>query len=320
MISRRDLKSVYKERLEPELEGLEEQRKSIRNLDITSYLCGVLILVCYFTNPLYYFGIYRYDQIAESLPYIFSVLLIVLFFINRSQKKNYRSEYKTKVVRAVAKMIYDIWIYYPDEKVSEEQYKNSQLFPRHFDVYEGSDLIDGTNSYSYFQCSELHTKYKKESGSGNDKKTTWHTIFKGVFFSANFNKKFSGTTFIRTKNWSIDLASSYDTVEGNNPEFSKIFKVKTTNEDEARAILTPRVMEAFVDLYNFYRKPIDVSFLGTRLYSGISFNEELFKPHIYTSVYDLEAIEKLFELLIFNHIVYDELNQSLRVWAKALGY
>ncbi|NME72238.1 DUF3137 domain-containing protein [Flammeovirga aprica] len=320
MISQNELSGFYKEKLEPQLDGLEKQRKVVRNLNTGKISFFIFTLLVHFANSLELLAL-------ESVKYLehimYSILILVnfsLFIINYIKKRDYRSEYKSKVVQSVVNLIDENWDYYPDDKISESQYKGSILFPARTDSYNGDDLIKGRIGQTDFQCSELHTQYKKVSGSGKNRKTTWYTIFKGLFFHADFNKHFSGITFVRTRNLSRHHSQSFGPVDLEDPEFSKRFHVHSTDQVEARYILTPKIMEAFITLYNYYSNPIDVSFVDSRVNCAVSFKEDLFEPPVYKTIFDLEAVQKVYALLYFNQVVIDELNLNVRIWTKGVNY
>ena len=58
--------------------------------------------------------------------------------------------------------------------------------------YTGDDYVKGKIGDTYIEFSEIHSEYKTQ----NNKQTTWHIIFKGLFFIANFNKNFKSETLV----------------------------------------------------------------------------------------------------------------------------
>ncbi|HAN79364.1 MAG TPA: hypothetical protein DCQ31_17155, partial [Bacteroidales bacterium] len=80
-------------------------------------------------------------------------------------------------------------------------------------------------------------EYKTEStDSKGRRQTQWHTIFKGVFFIADFNKNFKTETIVLNDNWEGILGrfarkiqklniSRPKLIQLENPEFEKMFQV-----------------------------------------------------------------------------------------------
>ncbi|NME72242.1 DUF3137 domain-containing protein [Flammeovirga aprica] len=319
MITKEELNLFYKEKLESQLDELEKHRKLLRNARAVGIGGGVAFAI----NLIVFLAVtFIFQHISFLHMNIFMVFFIlgstcfgISHFFGLIGTRGLQKNYKDKVVTPLVKIIDDTWIYKPKSKITQNQYTKSLLYSHSVDHYEGDDLIEGVIEHTDFKCSELHTQYI--TGSGD--KRTLNTIFKGLFFHADFNKHFSGVTFVRSKGLSLPLNNDLEVVRLENELFTKLFYVRSTDQIEARYILTPTIMEAFVNLYNYYQKPIDVSFVGTRVYCAVSFTEDLFEPPIYKSMYDMETIEKVCSLLYFNKVVIHELNLNTRIWTKVPG-
>ena len=70
--------------------------------------------------------------------------------------------------------------------INRNDYENSGLFLKTPDRYQGDDYIEGKRDKTFFCFSELHTEYKVNTG----KSSYWETIFRGIFFIADFIKIF----------------------------------------------------------------------------------------------------------------------------------
>ena len=65
-----------------------------------------------------------------------------------------------------------------------------------------------------------------------------------------------------------------------NPAFEKEFKVHTSNESEARALLTPSMIEHLLTLRRQAGKPVFLAFKDRRAYVGVHYGRTLFEPGI----------------------------------------
>ena len=137
------------------------------------------------------------------------------------------------------------------------EYWQSDLFRLPYDRYSGDDLISGVIDRTDFRCSELHTEYKEVTYRDGKRHETWVTIFRGLFFHADFNKHINGNTYIEPDNAERLFGSWGRKLQGSNkgklvkledPEFEKLFVVFSTDQVEARYILTPAIMHALVEL------------------------------------------------------------------------
>ena len=92
--------------------------------------------------------------------------------------------------------------------------------------------------------------------------------------------------------------------------------VRSTEQQEARYILTPKIMEALVNLHTKYPHPTHISFIGKRVYFAITFGKQLFEPRIFKPVAAFQDVEQLYNLFMLNTEIIKELNLNTRIWTK----
>jgi hypothetical protein len=266
----------------------------------------------------------------EALPFLvlapLPILGVVLLVITFKKKKIYRTRFKNEVVREIIKAIDPSWHYDSDQCISNHEYNQSDLFRQSLDRYKGDDFISGSIDKTDFKCSELHTQYKTVTTDKNGgTKETWHTVFKGLFFHADFNKEIKGKTYIEPDTaerllgkfgQSLQTSQKGKLVKLENPEFEKIFAVYATDQTEARYILTPTIMEALVTIYKQYKRKMYLSFIGSRVYVAMRFSQDLFEPKIYKSGVKFEDVEFMYNLFLMNATIIHELNLNTRIWTK----
>lgn len=323
MISEIELKSLYEAELKPKLAGLENMRIKVMWLSTLSIAIFALFFLAI---------IFLEDKISSIVPYMIVVLIIAqiptIYFLSK-HKKEYRAKFKSEVVSRIVEAIDPSWQYEPNSCVSEQEYNRSDIFTHWVDRYRGDDLIEGKIDKTDFRCSELHSEYKTIStDSKGNKNTRWHTIFKGLFFHADFNKDFQGQTFIepdRTEKLfgkfgqskkKRKTAGKTELIKLENVEFEKFFKVYSTDQTEARYILTPIIMEAIVNIRKKLKQTIYLSFVKSRVYCAISFNKKLFEPRIFNSGINYADVEDMYNLFMLNSIVIQQLNLNTRIWTK----
>lgn len=148
--------------------------------------------------------------------------------------------------------------------------------------------------------------------------------FNGLFFLADFNKHIQGETFVMPDTverllgkfgQSIQKSSKGELVKLENPEFEKLFAVFSTNQTEARYLLTPAIMEGMVKIRKEVGANCYFSFIGERVYCGIEFNKALFEASVTRSVRfaDVEFMHSLFLLI---ETIITEMNLNARIWTK----
>lgn len=315
-----ELQNLYENKLKPALESIEGQRKSILYKYIFC-IVGALgsFAAAFFLAETYIFVFYLAIAVILGLGYY-------MFFVIGKHKKAYRAIYKQDVVKAIVELINPDWSYESDGRISENDYRRSQLFNTSLDKYEGDDLVKGVIEKTDFQFSELHTQYRTyKTDSEGKREEEWHTVFKGLFAHADFNKEIKGRTFILPEHakkdftkYSLSEKDGGETklVKLENPEFEKIFKVFGTDQIESRYVLTPTMMEAMVNIYNKYKRRVHFSFIGSRVFVAMSFNKDLFEPRILKSGVRFEDMEQMNEQFNLIQTLIHEMNLNTRIWTK----
>lgn len=325
MIDKEVLRHFYENELKQKLSGLEAFRKVLKNRD--------MLVIFLFLLPLLMLGVFfLFFSDKEPNPYllflVFAPVLvaIILIILNIKKKKIFRNRYKNEVVMEIVKAINPEWNYYPDQSITTYEYHQSELFQYPYDRYKGDDLISGFIDKTDFRCSELHTEYKTVTTDKDGKQTeSWHTIFKGLFFHADFNKNIVGKTFVEPDvaeklfgkfGQKLQISNKGKLVKLENPTFEKIFAVFSTDQTEARYILTPAIMEALVNIYNRYKRPMHLSFIGDRVYCAMGFTKDLFEPKVWRTLVVFKDVEMMFDLMMLNEKIISELNLNTRIWTK----
>src|SRR5690606_28612315 len=153
------------------------------------------------------------------------------------------------------------------------------------DRYSYEDSFSGVVGATSFRFSEVHAEYKTTTtDSKGNTRTQWHTICRGIFFVADLNKHFQGQTFVLpdTAEPALggcsrglqSLSSAIDSrpgelVQMEDPTFERLFAVYSTDQVEARYILSPSLMERLVALRNDVGDKMAVSFVDSCIFIAI---------------------------------------------------
>lgn len=188
------LQKLYEDFLKTKLTDLEVLRKFILRFYIYAaleFVLGASVFIILFAN----------DYISDTFIIVglIAVLIGGLLFLIQSitKQREYRKRFKIEVVSEIVHAINPDWTYAYQESIEVIEYYQSNLFPQGIDRYKGDDLIYGQIEKTDFRCSELHTEYKTVTHTKNGgTQEHWHTIFKGLFFHADFNKEIKAETYI----------------------------------------------------------------------------------------------------------------------------
>lgn len=268
--------------------------------------------------------------LATFMPFmiiVFLALSLVLYFIFygfKRKRPDFKTQYKDTVIRKIISFISPELVYSSHQFISNLKYSNSRIFLQQVDIYNGEDLVQGTIGKTAVEFCELHTKDRRTDSKG---RTHYVTIFRGIFFIADFNKNFSGQTYVLS-----DFGERFmgffgkifqnmnmmrpDVIRLENPEFEKYFAVYGTDPVEARYILSPSFMERLVNYRNKMQTNLQLSFINSQVYLAMPMKKNLFEPSLRKTVKRFEDIEEYYKQVLFCIEIVDELNLNTRIWSK----
>ena len=305
----------------PQLEGLETMRRAaLRNTVIAACVVGVVLMgiVAVFGSS----GILGVLMVGGVIG-----LGAVAFFAALFTKDN-KAAFKEHAIRPLIRFYDEECEYFPERCIPESEFRACCLFERRPDRYSGNDFVSGTLGQTAFHFSEIHAEYKTEHRNSKGHTTTsWHTIFRGVFFVADFNKSFKGQTYV-FPDTAENLLGSWlggalqklsgpgELVKLEDPEFEKLFAVYSGDQVEARYILSQSLMRRMVEYRTKHKREMHFAFMGSQLIAAISFNEDLFEPPIWSPVTKPELYRAFLTDLDSVLSIVEELNLNLRIWTK----
>lgn len=306
------------------LTELESQRKAVADLKINSFVfigAGLLLFILgFFLTNLF---------LAGAIP---GLAALIFGFVKLSKGNRmfseYRHEFKQKVIAVALKSIDQSLEIDYHTGLSEGNFVASQLFTKEPDRYSSQDQILGTAGKTRFGFSEVHAEYKTETQTKNGRRVEWHEIFKGIIFCADFNKHFKGITVVRPKDFGSSIgawissnipvfsSNSRELVKLENPDFNNFFVTYSTDQVEARYILTPAMMERLCELEGKSKYTISVSFIDTYMYMAFPLNKDYFEPPQFKTLLDRKSLNEDLDVIRFMYGIIEELDLNTRIWGK----
>lgn len=307
---------LFRDQIAGQLAALEQKRLAVRKISILMtalFVGGIVVLIG------------RAMGLAMGPEMLFLIIglfvsSVIVFFIYNSKKLAYATEYKQKIIRKVIDLLDPSYSYEPRMRIDPADYKKSGLYLHSYDSYSGDDLVKGVKGSTAFRFSELNTSYRVQTG----KSSTTVTIFKGIFFIADFNKNFFSRTYAWSEsnpqlNFFNKMFSSFtdglEKVTLESPVFEKRFIVYSSDQVESRYILSPSMMEKMVALQDRFGWGMVFSFVQGQVFIAIPSGKNLFEPTIYKSP-DEAGIEEYYNTLQMLVSIIDELDLNTRIWNK----
>ena len=297
--------------LQPALAQLETRRKELRQKGIRTGLILAsifFILGCIFSLT------------TQSGPAGFAVSLaiaiIVLLYSVNSKSGELSAYYKKEIIAVLIKQLCEEASYSPESGISESTFMNCGLFSTTPDRYHCEDLITGKIGKTTFTCSEIVAEEKRvTTDSKGRRQEHWIDIFRGFLFMADCQKDFSGHTVVFRNSW-LKLWSGKQRVKLENPDFEKDFDTYSTDQVEARYILTPNMMEKILELDRKFPGKITVSFYNSQVIIAIPDSKDHFETSIWQSQLRNDNIKQEFITLSTLFGIVSDLNLNIRIWTK----
>lgn len=321
------LDELYATELQPVLAELEAERRRVQAWSLVSaaVIAVVVVLLA---------GVVLLNNAEIGIFAVFILGFVgwgLWWLINHKRIQNYRSGFKQRVIGRLVSFLDPGLTYYPDDCITEQEFRASQIFRHRIDRYNGEDLIVGQLGATAFRFSEVHAEYKTSTiDAKGRRKTHWNTLFRGVFFVADFNKDFQGLTLVlpdATERWLGRLGQQLqdwgglfqpgDLVRLEDPEFERMFVVYAQDQIEARYILSPSLMQRLVAFRQRMNEDISLAFVNSNVYIAILMGKNRFEPPFWGSAnLALDDIRAHLEDIRLAEGVVAELNLNTRIWSK----
>ena len=315
-----NFRELYSTTLVPKLTELDKTRKSILDLIKKHILISLVPL-----------GIFGYISVLYETPIPIGIVAVACigyaFYKINPLWSSYYSAFKQQVIKQIIHFIDDTLTYSPTDCISRGRFEECGIFRTHIDRYSGDDLVTGKIGSTDMKFSEVHAEYKTQTTDSKGRtQTHWHTIFKGLLFSADFNKHFSVSTYVLTDT-AENLFGSFgtkfqkfsghgDLVKLEDPEFEKSFVVYSSDQTEARYILSSSLMKRILDYKIKSKKNIKLSFVSSRLFVTVPYGKDLFEPKLFGEITDFKSVEEYYTDLKLVLELIEDLNLNMRIWTK----
>ena len=298
------------QKLAPTLQVLENKRKELLRKGRSE---GLIYAAIFLVVGVIALLILKLEGIFGPIVIVVVSVIIFITCIN-NKSKIFSFFYKEEVVDEIIHAFCPNATYSPNNGVSEDLFRNSELFTSP-NRYHAEDLIEGCLDKTSFICSEVHAEERRARSTKNGVQYYWEDIFKGFLFIADFHKEFQGeTTVLRDSFFKIKMGASRVKME--NPDFEKVFDVFSTNQIEARYLITPSMMERMLKLDSNFKKGITISFRDSTILVAIPDSKNRFEADVWSSLSDMSILKSDFAVLQSLLDIVDELNLNTRIWSK----
>lgn len=226
----------------------------------------------------------------------------------RSRLRRFTREAKSLLVQPVAQQFGLAFTEDPGPQSTISDLYANGLVPT-WDRSKYEDRITGERNGVPFEFFEAHLEDRRTTTDSNGRtRTTWVTVFNGQCLRFRFHKAFQGRTMV-TRDAGIfnrfGGAKGMDRVRLESSQFEQAFEVYSTDQVEARFLLTPDFMQRLVDLEKTFRgAKLRCAFVGGEMLVALE-GGDLFEPgSMFTPLDNPERVRELLDdfAAIFNLI------------------
>jgi hypothetical protein len=317
MKSLESFRAFYDSQLIDELSSLENIRKEYAKhfyLNIAIIVLGLGIIALLFV-------VFMPAGIAVGIGWL--VWLVLRIKKTISLRKEIVLNFKTNVIQQIVHFIDDNLRFNHSRCIPQSSFATSKIFTNSGSRYNGDDWVGGKLGQTDIEFSEIHVEdYTKDK----DGKKSYYTVFKGIFFIADFHKNFVGETFVLTdsaekmfgglgKMLQKMNVSRPQLVKLENVTFEKQFVVYGSDQVEARYIITPVLMETMLALQDLF-KGVQFSFINSKIYITIPQRKNMFEPNLFKPLTDFNYLSGYYTLLFHCINLVETLELNNRIWSK----
>lgn len=276
-----------------------------------------LVWIAVFVLPLLMFcGFWVQSHYQFDSEIIFNLgfgLCAITAFVLRGPFAKYRKRIKDDIMSEFIKF-FDGFSYKQGQRMDAQAMENSLIFPN-YDEYEADDCFFGT--YKNVGISVYEQKLKEIHYNSKGQRNSV-TVFQGIAVEMDMKKNFSGHTIVLKDKGLLNKFTHFDKMERITLEdvvFEKLFEVYSTNQIEARYILTTGFMERILRLKELYAgKKIEISFNNSKILLAIDTGEDMFEAcSFFKTNLNQKRFEKVFEEFwtLFSIVNILKLNQNI---------
>ncbi len=317
MIESRELFNYFQEDLLGPLQKFELQRLKIRN---KLYVWAGVLLI-----PV--LGITMYSTFKSGAAQHGIVPALVAYWVWVRLRNYYAAPYslafKKEILCDLIRAIDPSLRLEPEVAISRKVFEDSLMYEARIDQYCGEDFVSGRIGKTQIAFSEIHALFYFKNRHKNEA----FTVFRGLFIQADFNKNFKGFTLVYPDISQRILGRLGQTVQDKfafrgqlvkleDPEFEKMFSVFSSDQIEARYILSPALMSRLKQYVKKTKKIVRVSFVNSCVNVAIPSRKNLFEPKIFSSLLDFQAIIDYYQQIQLALDIVDDLNLNCRIWTK----
>ena len=285
-----------------DLQGLEDERaalqKAVKKANIIAAVVGTGMgaLVALF-----------WGEVPPGVFFGISVYGIVSALLTESKRRNFRSNFKNRIVASIAKsfgLSYD-----ENDGLGTDEF--FEIYDCYINEQSSEDMMSGEVQGVRVRFSDFYAAEKVRTKNG----TRTDVKFQGVLFVADFHKRLNCEVRVCHKN-SRNLRRYGQRANMDDVKFEEFFDVYTTDQVGARYALTPLLMQRLTEVYLRLGSQINAVLREDKIYVAIETWRDNFEPRIDCSLKQDATIELYVDEIGALVDIVSELNLNRKIWSE----
>ena len=248
-----------------------------------------------------------WDEVAPGVFFGISVFGIVSALLTASKRRNFRSNFKNRVVASIAK---SFGLSY-DESGGLGTDEFFEIYDCYINEQSSEDMMSGEVQGVRVRFSDFYAAEKVRTKNG----TRTDVKFHGVLFVADFHKRLNCEVRVCHKN-SRNLRRYGQRANMDDVKFEEFFDVYTTDQVGARYALTPLLMQRLTEIYLRLGSQINAVLRDDKIYMAIETWRDNFEPRIDCSLKQDATIELYVDEIGALVGIVSELNLNRKIWSE----
>ncbi|WP_297995405.1 DUF3137 domain-containing protein [uncultured Campylobacter sp.] len=285
-----------------DLQSLEDERaalqKSVKKAGLIAAVVGTGVgaLVARF-----------WGEAAVGVFFGVAVYGVVSALLTASKRRNFRSNFKNKVVASITK---SFGLSY-DESGGLTADEFFEIYDCYINEQSSEDMMSGEVQGVRVRFSDFYAAEKVRTKNG----TRTDVKFQGVLFVADFHKRLNCEVRVCHKN-SRNLRKYGQRANMDDVKFEEFFDVYTTDQVGARYALTPLLMQRLTEVYLRLGSQINAVLREDKIYVAIETWRDNFEPRIDCSLKQDATIELYVDEIGALVGIVSELNLNRKIWSE----
>lgn len=270
------LQAYYDESLAPLCRKFENQRVTALKHARKRYYLGA---AAYAGAALFALPFMRPDAEFAPLMWMAAIALAVIGWRWASfPMRHYSSNVQAEIYPRIFRYFGPDFVFAKGQDMGLRMFKEAKILPG-YDKARFDDCVLGSHLGVEIGINEVQLLREDRD---KDNKPQDVTVFRGLIISLASHKPFKGhTVVIRSRssltNFFSDSHGGLERVRLEDPQFEKLFDVFSSDQIEARVLLTTAFMERLLNLANFFNSRIQCAFHLNRLLITIESRDNRFE-------------------------------------------